>query len=70
MSIFGGGGFCLMAFENAERRLKPDKERIEFRERPNHMAGRNTKFPFSQEMIKIFSISLIRETLNWMCFKA
>jgi len=49
MSIFGGGGFCLMAFENAERRLKPYEERIEFRERPNHMAGRNTKFPFSQE---------------------
>ena len=64
MSIFGGGGFCLMAFENAERRLKPYEERVEFRERPNHMAGRNTKFPFSQEMIKIFSISLIRETLN------
>ena len=69
-----------MAYENAERRLmeerlmeerlKPDEERIEFRERPNHMAGRNTKFPFSQEMIRFYSISLIRENLNWMCFKA
>ena len=34
------------------------------RERPNHMAGRNTKFPFSQEMIRFYSISLIRENLN------
>ena len=59
-----------MAFENAERRLKPYEERVEFRERPNHMAGRNTKFPFSQEMIRFYSISLIRENLNWMCFKA
>ena len=54
-----------MAFENAERRLKPYEERIEFRERPNHMAGRNTKFPFSQEMIKIYSLW---ENFKWLVF--
>ena len=95
MTIFGGGGLWL-AFEIAQRRLKPDEERLKpdvervellgtfkilgrqinvyrayyynyrrsIRERPNHMAGRNTKFPFSQEMIRFYSISLIRENLN------
>ena len=45
-SIYVGTVFCLLAFENAERRLKPYEERPKWEAKPWLQSGRNTKFPF------------------------
>merc|ERR1712142_488372 len=45
-SIYAGTVFCLLAFENAERRLKPYEERPAWEAKPWLQSGRNTKFPF------------------------
>lgn len=43
----------MLALENAEQRLEPYEERLEYRPHPYLQGnGRNTKFPFSQDTPK------------------